>query len=186
LIAEEGMFVGGSSGTAMAAAVKAIKDLNIGEGKRVVVLLPDSIRNYMTKFINNDWMYENGFLTEEECIKLNSSTLVPNKDWGQEYTVKDLNLHEAHFLSPELTIREAIDEIQKYSFDQFPVKNSEGNIIGCITSTHLTTRLVKRKCNLDDKIEKNVIKEYRNVSSKVTLNELGRVFTRHNFAFVDN
>lgn len=92
------MFVGGSSGTAMAGAMKAIKELNIGAGKRVVVLLPDSIRNYMTKFINNDWMYESGFITEEECIKLNTSTLVPNKDWGQEYTVKDLNLQESHAL----------------------------------------------------------------------------------------
>lgn len=64
LIKEEGMFVGGSSGTALAAALQVIKDLDIGEGKRVVVLLPDSIRNYMTKFINNDWMYENGFITE--------------------------------------------------------------------------------------------------------------------------
>jgi cystathionine beta-synthase len=62
LIREEGMLVGGSSGTAMAAAVRVIKELNIGEGKRVVVLLPDSVRNYITKFINNDWMYESGFI----------------------------------------------------------------------------------------------------------------------------
>lgn len=58
------MLVGGSSGTALAGALKAIKELNIGEGKRVVVLFPDSVRNYMTKFLNNDWMYENGFITE--------------------------------------------------------------------------------------------------------------------------
>ena len=90
LIAEEGMFVGGSSGTALAAAMKIIKELEIGEGKRVVVVLPDSIRNYMTKFINNDWMYENGFISEEDCIRLNKSDLVENKDWGQDYTVKDL------------------------------------------------------------------------------------------------
>lgn len=64
LIKEEGMLVGGSSGTALAGALKAIKELNIGEGKRVVVLFPDSVRNYMTKFLNNDWMYENGFITE--------------------------------------------------------------------------------------------------------------------------
>lgn len=105
------MFVGGSSGSAMAGAIQAIKDLNIGEGKRVVVVFPDSVRNYMTKFINNDWMYENGFITENECIKLNTSTLVPNNDWGQEYTVKDLNLHEAFFLNSEMTVKEAIDEI---------------------------------------------------------------------------
>ncbi len=84
------MLVGGSSGTAMAAAVRVIKELNIGEGKRVVVLLPDSVRNYITKFINNDWMYESGFIQEDECTKLCNSDLVPSKDWGQEYTVADL------------------------------------------------------------------------------------------------
>jgi cystathionine beta-synthase len=52
------MLVGGSSGSAMVAAVRLIRELNIGEGKRVVVILPDSVRNYITKFINNDWMYE--------------------------------------------------------------------------------------------------------------------------------
>lgn len=94
LIKEEGFLCGGSSGTALAGAMKAIKDLNIGEGKRVVVLLPDSVRNYITKFINNDWMYENGFITEHECMDLTYGKLVPNNDWGQEYTVKDLNLSE--------------------------------------------------------------------------------------------
>jgi cystathionine beta-synthase len=70
LIKEEGMLVGGSSGTALAGAMKCIKDLGIGAGKRVVVLLPDSVRNYMTKFLNNDWMYENNFITEQECFEL--------------------------------------------------------------------------------------------------------------------
>lgn len=58
------MLIGGSSGTALAGALMAIKDLKIGAGKRVVVILPDSLRNYITKFLNNDWMYENGFISE--------------------------------------------------------------------------------------------------------------------------
>jgi len=90
LIQNEGMLVGGSSGTAVAGALKAIKDLNIGEGKKVVAILPDSVRNYMTKFLNNDWMYEYGIISEKECQDLSTSKLVPNRDWGQEYTVKDL------------------------------------------------------------------------------------------------
>jgi len=98
IIKEEGMLVGGSSGTALAGALRAIEDFKIGEGKRVVVILPDSVRNYMTKFINNDWMYECNFITEQECLDLNHSKLVPPKDWGQEYVVKDLNLPEAIFL----------------------------------------------------------------------------------------
>jgi len=162
-----------------------IKDLNIGEGKRVVVLLPDSVRNYITKFLNNDWMYENGFIDEKQCMELTYSKLVPNKDWGQEYTVKDLNLQEAHFLKSDMTIKEAIDEMQKHSFDQFPVKDKDNKIIGMLTSTILTTKLVKRKVTMDDPISKCAIKEYRNVSSSTPLHELGRVFSRHGFVFVD-
>ena len=48
----------------MSAAVKAAKSL--GAGKRCVVILPDSTRNYMTKFLSDDWMIENGF-AEEVC-----------------------------------------------------------------------------------------------------------------------
>jgi cystathionine beta-synthase len=49
LIAEEGILCGGSSGSAMAAAMKAIKDEKLGKDDVVVVVLPDSIRNYLSK-----------------------------------------------------------------------------------------------------------------------------------------
>ena len=39
--------VGGSSGSAIAGAIKAIKDFGLTKGQRCVVILPDSIRNYM-------------------------------------------------------------------------------------------------------------------------------------------
>jgi cystathionine beta-synthase len=64
LIKEEGFLCGGSSGTAMACAMKYIKEHDIGEGKRCVVVCPDNIRNYISKFINNDWMFEHGLMTE--------------------------------------------------------------------------------------------------------------------------
>lgn len=186
LIREEGMLVGGSSGCAMAAAIRAIKELNIGEGKRVVVLLPDSVRNYITKFINNDWMYENGFINEEQATKLSSSTLVPSKDWGQDFTISNLKLKEAHFLPAEMLVKDAIEAMQKHSFDQFPVRNAAGEVVGCITSTILTTKLVKNKVSMSDKIEKAVMKEFRSISSSTKLHELGRVLGRHTFALVDN
>lgn len=47
LIKEEGLMCGGSSGTAMDIAVKAAKEHGLKAGQRVVVILPDSIRNYM-------------------------------------------------------------------------------------------------------------------------------------------
>lgn len=60
LIREEGLLVGGSSGAMMFAGVTAAKDLK--EGQRCVVVLPDGVRNYMTKFLNDGWMKERGFL----------------------------------------------------------------------------------------------------------------------------
>lgn len=60
LIREEGLLVGGSCGSAVWAALEAAKPLK--SGQRCLVILPDSIRNYLTKFINDDWMRENKFL----------------------------------------------------------------------------------------------------------------------------
>ena len=60
LIREEGLLVGGSSGAILSSALKVAKDLP--EDKRVVVLLPDGIRNYMTKFVSDYWMESRGFI----------------------------------------------------------------------------------------------------------------------------
>ena len=59
LIREEGLLCGGSSGSAMVAALQTAKNLNKGE--KCLVLLPDGVRNYMSKFLNDDWMRKNGF-----------------------------------------------------------------------------------------------------------------------------
>ncbi len=54
LIKDEGLLVGGSSGTAVFAALQAARDLKAGQ--RCLVILPDGIRNYMSKFIDDHWM----------------------------------------------------------------------------------------------------------------------------------
>ena len=59
---EEGLLVGGSSGTAAVAAVKLAKTLPADAV--VVVIFPDSGRGYMSKIFNDEWMIANGFLAE--------------------------------------------------------------------------------------------------------------------------
>ncbi|OGV29485.1 MAG: cystathionine beta-lyase [Legionellales bacterium RIFCSPHIGHO2_12_FULL_35_11] len=61
VIKEEGLLIGGSSGSAVFGALKAAKDLS--ENQKCLVILPDSIRNYMSKFASDSWMKENHFLT---------------------------------------------------------------------------------------------------------------------------
>jgi cystathionine beta-synthase len=57
----EGMLIGGSGGTAVAAALKVAQ--NAPKGSRVVVLVPDSGRGYISKIFNDDWMRGYGFIT---------------------------------------------------------------------------------------------------------------------------
>ena len=88
LIRKEGLLCGGSSGSAMVGAIKAAKSLK--KGQRCVVLLADSVRNYMSKFLNDDWMKKNGYtdeMTKKEekqqkdqwegaCIKVGSNIMI--------------------------------------------------------------------------------------------------------------
>jgi len=60
LIREEGLLVGGSSGTAVWAALKAASHLK--KGQKCLIILPDGIRNYMSKFADDKWMQTHGFL----------------------------------------------------------------------------------------------------------------------------
>ncbi len=60
LIREEGLLVGGSSGAAVWAMLQVVERLHIGQ--RCLVILPDSIRNYLSKFPDDNWMKEHGFI----------------------------------------------------------------------------------------------------------------------------
>ncbi len=66
LAREEGLLVGGSAGTALAAAVKYAAGSTTRE--TIVVLLPDTGRNYLSKFFSDEWLEENGFM--EEVVRL--------------------------------------------------------------------------------------------------------------------
>jgi len=66
MMRDEGLLCGGSCGSAMAGAFIACKKLGWGKDKRVVVLLADSTRNYMTKFLQDEWMDEYGFTPTAE------------------------------------------------------------------------------------------------------------------------
>merc|ERR1719387_2170113 len=65
IIRHEGLLIGGSCGATMAGAYRFIRDHKIGADKRVVVLFADGARNYMSKFIDDDWMTANGFNVDD-------------------------------------------------------------------------------------------------------------------------
>ncbi|MCP5020996.1 MAG: hypothetical protein GY930_04385 [bacterium] len=56
---KEAILCGGSSGSAMAAAMRLAKEA--GSGKKFVIIPPNSVRKYLTKFMDQGWMRDNGF-----------------------------------------------------------------------------------------------------------------------------
>ena len=60
LIKEEGLFVGGSSGGAVYAALQSARGLS--SNQNCLIILPDSIRNYLTGFVSDEWMKANQFI----------------------------------------------------------------------------------------------------------------------------
>jgi cystathionine beta-synthase len=61
LVAREGLFAGGSSGTALCAAVRVARELDDPEAM-VATIIPDGGRPYVSKLFNDSWMREHGYL----------------------------------------------------------------------------------------------------------------------------
>jgi len=124
MIKEEGFLCGGSSGSAMYCAIQAIKDYGLKAGQRCVVLLPDSIRNYMTKYLSDDWMAERDFIeidTEQDESK-------SWKSWWWNMKVGALNLNAPLTVSTDVSIQETLNLLDKEAFDQVPVVDDNGEI----------------------------------------------------------
>ncbi len=104
---------GGSSGSALQGALAAAKELK--PGQRCVVLLPDSVRNYMTKFLSDDWMRENGFLPGgKPALAPAAPAKAPEMvDRFRGATVADLKLPQPVTISPEETVSRAVAIMQE-------------------------------------------------------------------------
>jgi cystathionine beta-synthase len=105
---EEGLLVGGSSGTAAVAAVKLAKTLP--KDAIVVVIFPDSGRGYMSKIFNDEWMIANGFLSEGKRKATVGDVLRGKTPLPPMITVK-----------PDDTVKTALDLLRKYEISQIPV-----------------------------------------------------------------
>lgn len=151
LIAEEGLLVGGSSGSAMAAMVKSVKDLGLGKEDTIVVILPDSIRSYLSKFVDDDWLAANDLLpptpptTEPSSPALEPLSPVKPKDKASKdpfhsATIRTLRLKPVTTILSTAPCSDAVETMRDKGFDQLPVlgpSSSEhkpsGRLVGLIT-----------------------------------------------------
>lgn len=174
LIREEGLLCGGSSGTAMSAAVNVAKELK--EGQRCVVILPDSIRNYMSKFLSDKWMFEKGFMSEED--------LVVNKPWWWNLTLQELRLSAPLTVLPLVSIKKTIQILKEKAFDQAPVVDEAGHILGMVTLGNMLASVLAGKVRPSDPISKVLYKQFKQVRLTDNLGKLSRILETDHFALV--
>eukprot|EP00163_Fabomonas_tropica_P033766 TRINITY_DN9063_c0_g1_i1.p1 TRINITY_DN9063_c0_g1~~TRINITY_DN9063_c0_g1_i1.p1 ORF type:complete len:548 (-),score=199.62 TRINITY_DN9063_c0_g1_i1:1541-3076(-) len=176
LIREEGLLCGGSSGTALYGALQAAKDLK--KGQTCVIVLPDSIRNYLSKFVTNAWMVDHGFLEEEEDdLKLGDV-------WWSKHTVGQLSLEAPHTIAPTVTCKEAVEILKTTGFDQLPVVSDGGEIMGVVTQGNLTAKLVRKKIKPTDAVSAALFKGFKTLKSTTPLSHLASIFERDTYALV--
>jgi len=173
LIREEGLLVGGSSGSSMVAALKVAKTLK--KGQRVVVVLADSVRNYMSKFLNDKWMIDNGFMEEAKQEK---------SEWWWNRPVSDLRLETPLTVQPNITCAECIDILKKHGFDQIPVVAESGDVLGMVTMGNLTSFVVQGRVKSTDNITKVLYRQFREIDPKTPLSTVSRIFDTDHFALV--
>jgi cystathionine beta-synthase len=131
LVRQEGIFAGGSSGSALAGALKYASKLP--PGRLVVVIFPDSGSRYLSKFYDNKWMRENGFLEME---------------FG-EVTLGDLLIAKPHKELFTAVLGEPLPRViatmHEHGVSQLPVVGPDGTLVGLVEEVDLLTHLLEHQ-----------------------------------------
>ena len=169
LIRQEGLLVGGSSGSAVWAALQVAQEL--GAGKRVVVILPDSIRNYLSKFVDDRWMRQQGFL---------------KADWEVGTigdVVRALGQREVISVAADAKVGEATTLFKDRGISQVPVLD-QGRLAGILTESDMLHALVSGRVNNDTIVAEVMVRKVSTVGMHASSSELPAIFERGEVALV--
>ncbi len=129
LVREEGIFCGGSCGSAVAGALHYIRNHDLGPDKTVVIVLPDSGSRYLSKVFNDDWMRENGFL-ESSLEETRALNVLQSKKIQEVFTAR-----------PSDRMRDVIHLMKQLDISQLPVVEN-GSVIGMVTEVELLNHML--------------------------------------------
>ena len=132
---QEGILVGGSSGTAVFAALAVARELDDPEAT-IVVLLPDSGRQYMSKLYSETWMLQHGMLERPDVVRVEEVLSAKSRDIPPLITVR---AHDK--------VRQAVEILQEHGISQAPVVREESidvsQFMGSIRDRELLERVFR-------------------------------------------
>ncbi len=131
---QEGILVGGSSGTALFAALVVARELR--DDAVVVVIFPDTGRNYLSKLYSDSWLLQYGFLARPEIIRV-EEVLASRR--GPVPMLVRIGAHDK--------VRQAVDRLQEFGISQAPVVREDSNdvtaFVGAIQERNLLDRIFR-------------------------------------------
>ncbi|MEN3311322.1 MAG: cystathionine beta-synthase [Actinomycetota bacterium] len=180
LAREEGLLVGGSGGTTVWAALEIAK--RFGPDAKILTMIPDSGRSYMSKFYDDNWMLEHGFV-ERRAPAPTVSQLLRSK------RLEEIDVPALITIAAHQKVGEAIDVMQRYSISQLPVVRdgdvqSLADVIGSLQDRDLLDRVFKNPDALHEDVATAMQPPLAAVESEVTLDEVFATLTGRTNALV--
>ncbi len=171
LIRQEGLLVGGSSGSAAWAAVEVAK--KYGPDKRIVTMMCDSVRNYMTKFLDDAWMRENGF-TESLWETNTLRELLRSRPTQDVVTAQSSD-----------TVGATIATLKERGISQVPVVD-DGKLVGIVTESDLLRTLIDGRATPESAVAEVMFRNVVTVNEDQDAGVLTELFARGLVAIVVN
>ena len=148
LVRQEGLYAGGSSGAAVAGAIKWARDH--GRGQNIVILLPDGAAKYLSKVFNDEWLREHGFLDLEAGLGS-----VANLIGTQTAKVITVQIDEQ--------LRDVIETMTNHGVSQLPVMAGD-ELKGVVAEVDLLRHLASGEYAIEDTVETLVEGDYASIS----------------------
>ncbi|XP_075259539.1 cystathionine beta-synthase-like [Convolutriloba macropyga] len=175
LMREEGLLVGGSSGTILSVALQQARKMP--DGSRVVMVFPDSIRNYMTKYLSDDWMIERSFM--DDPLEL-------TERWWRKKRVSDLPTIIPETVGPKVTCQLVVNLMRDLGVDQIPVVDQDGTIVGVATLGNIMAKIIAGVIQESSPVSDVIYRQFCKVSQDCTLGKLSKILELNSFALVVN
>ncbi|HZQ04828.1 MAG TPA: cystathionine beta-synthase [Gaiellaceae bacterium] len=180
LAREEGILAGGSSGTTVWAALQVARRL--GPEAQVLALLPDSGRSYLSKFLDDKWMLEYGFLERA----------APAPTVAELLRAKHAEVSEVPPLvtiSSHQKVGEAIDVMQRYSISQLPVVRDGdvgtlADVIGSLQDRDLLDRVFRDADAVHEDVAAAMQPPLATVEARASIDEIVAALTGRTNAVV--
>ncbi|MEL7471749.1 MAG: pyridoxal-phosphate dependent enzyme [Planctomycetota bacterium] len=169
LVRDEGLFAGGSSGSTVHAAVEIAKEM--GPGHTIVVILCDSATRYITKYLSDNWMRENGFMEPG-----------PEMGFVEELIAK--NDRSTISMTDDSTVANVITLFRQHGVSQAPIVDGHGKPIAIVHESDVLAGLKSGDTTLSARARDIAQPIGGLIYPKARIEELYRIFEHDQVAVV--